>query len=44
MYLTIKDNGFKSWDNGVFVTANPYVPAGDKTNYGIITFNGQVLK
>jgi hypothetical protein len=44
MYLKIKDNGFKSWDNGVFVTANPYVPAGDKTNYGMITFNGQVLK
>jgi hypothetical protein len=44
MYLKIKDNGFKSWDNGVFVTANPYVPAGDKTDYGIITFNGQALK
>jgi hypothetical protein len=44
MYLKIKDTGFKSWDNGVFVTANPYVPAGDKTNYGMITFNGQVLK
>jgi hypothetical protein len=43
MYLKIKDNGFKSWDNGVFVTANPYVPAGDKTDYGIITFNGQAL-
>jgi hypothetical protein len=44
MYLKIKDTGFKSWDNGVFVTANPYVPAAGKDNYGMITFNGEVLK